>query len=429
MMKSYKQMTKDELMTEKALLEKRIEDYKAMNLSLNMTRGKPAPEQLDLSNNLFDDLSKGGFNAEDGTDTRNYGVANGLPEVRKFFADVLNTKSENIYVGNGSSLNLMFDSIMRAMVFGEHDSPKPWAQVEGRKWLCPVPGYDRHFRVTETCGFELVTVPMTENGPDMDVVEELVKDPTVLGMWNVPCYSNPDGFIYSEEVCRRLASMKTAAPDFRLYWDNAYCVHHLYEDKAMQGSIPDILSLCEEAGNASRVYEFASTSKVTFASSGISCIACNQENFKYAAKILGTQTIGANKINQLAHIRFMPDVDALNKQMMKQAMYLRPKFELTLEILERELAGTEAATWHKPLGGYFISVYTVEGTAKRVIAMCNDLGVAFTPACATYPYGKDPSDSNIRVAPSFPSLEDINKAVEVFAVCVKLSAVEKLLAE
>lgn len=428
-MKSYKQMTKDELMAEKKSLEKRIEEFKAMNLSLNMTRGKPAPEQLDLSNKLFDDLSKGGFNAEDGTDTRNYGVANGLPEVRRLFADTLKTKPENIYVGNGSSLNLMFDAIMRAMVFGEHDSPKPWAQVEGRKWLCPVPGYDRHFRVTETCGFELIAVPMTENGPDMDVVEELVKDPKVLGMWNVPCYSNPDGFVYSEEVCRRLASMKTAAPDFRLYWDNAYCVHHLYADKSMQGSIPDILGLCEEAGNPSRVYEFASTSKVTFASSGISCIACNQENFKFAAKILGTQTIGANKINQLAHIRFMPDVDALNAQMMKQANYLRPKFELTLEILDRELAGTDAATWHKPLGGYFISVYTLNGTAKKVVAMCNDLGVAFTPAGATYPYGKDPDDSNIRVAPSFPSLEDINKAVEVFAVCVKLSAVEKLLEE
>ncbi len=426
-MKSYKEMSKEELLNEKAELEKRIEEYKAMNLSLNMTRGKPASNQLDLSNELYTNLSAGGFKSEDGSDTRNYGVPTGLPEVKQLFADVLKTSPDKIYVGNGSSLNLMFDSIMRAMVFGEHDSPKPWSQVEGRKWLCPVPGYDRHFKVTETCGFELIAVPLKEDGPDMDIVEELVKDPLVLGMWNVPCYTNPDGYVYSEEVCRRLASMKTAAPDFRLYWDNAYCVHHLYNDEAQQGSIPDILGLCEEAGNPSRVYEFASTSKITFASAGISCIASNEENIKRAIKLMGVQTIGANKVNQLAHIRMLPNLDALKKHMSKHADIIRPKFELTLEILERELAGTEAATWHKPQGGYFISVFTVPGTAKAVVAKCNELGVAFTPAGATYPYGNDPDDSNIRVAPSFPSLEDINKAVEVFAVCVKLSAVEKFL--
>lgn len=426
-MKSYKEMSKEELLNEKAELEKRIEGYKAMNLSLNMTRGKPASNQLDLSNDLYTNLSAEGFKSEDGSDTRNYGVPTGLPEVKKLFADVLKTSPDNIYVGNGSSLNLMFDSIMRAMVFGEHDSPKPWSQVEGRKWLCPVPGYDRHFKVTETCGFELIAVPLKEDGPDMDVVEELVKDPTVLGMWNVPCYTNPDGYVYSEEVCRRLASMKTAAPDFRLYWDNAYCVHHLYSDESKQGSIPDILGLCAEAGNPSRVYEFASTSKVTFASAGISVIAANEENYKRAVKLMGVQTIGANKVNQLAHIRMLPDLDALKAHMNKHANIIRPKFELTLDILEKELAGTDAATWHKPMGGYFISVFTVPGTAKAVVAKCNELGVAFTPAGATYPYGNDPDDSNIRVAPSFPTLEDINKAVEVFAVCVKLSAVEKFL--
>ena len=426
-MKSYKEMSKEELLNEKAELEKRIEGYKAMNLSLNMTRGKPASNQLDLSNDLYTNLSSEGFKSEDGSDTRNYGVPTGLPEVKKLFADVLKTSPDNIYVGNGSSLNLMFDSIMRAMVFGEHDSPKPWSQVEGRKWLCPVPGYDRHFKVTETCGFELIAVPLKEDGPDMDVVEELVKDPTVLGMWNVPCYTNPDGYVYSEEVCRRLASMKTAAPDFRLYWDNAYCVHHLYSDESKQGSIPDILGLCAEAGNPSRVYEFASTSKITFASAGISVIAANEENYKRAVKLMGVQTIGANKVNQLAHIRMLPDLDALKAHMNKHADIIRPKFELTLDILEKELAGTDAATWHKPMGGYFISVFTVPGTAKAVVAKCNELGVAFTPAGATYPYGNDPDDSNIRVAPSFPTLEDINKAVEVFAVCVKLSAVEKFL--
>ena len=426
-MKSFKEMSREELLSQKAELEKRVEEFKAMNLSLNMTRGKPSPEQLDMSNHMFDSLSEKGFKAEDGTDTRNYGLASGLAEVKKLFADVLDTSADNIYIGNGSSLNLMFDTVMRAMVWGEHDSPKPWAQVEERKWLCPVPGYDRHFKVTETCGFELIPVPLKEDGPDMDIVEELVKDPKVLGMWNVPCYTNPDGYVYSEEVCRRLASMKTAAPDFRLFWDNAYCVHHLYKEEDKQGRIPDILGLCKEAGNPSRVYEFASSSKVTFASSGVSCIACNEENYKHAVKYINVQTIGANKINQLAHIKFIPDLDALKAHMSRHADILRPKFELTNEILERELAGTDAATWHKPQGGYFLSVFTLPGTAKDVVARCNELGVAFTPAGATYPYGIDPDDSNIRVAPSFPSLEDINKAVEVFAVCVKLSAVEKLL--
>lgn len=426
-MKSYKEMSREELLAEKAELEKRVEGFKAMNLSLNMTRGKPAPNQLDMSNGLYDSLSKEGFKAEDGSDTRNYGVATGLPEVKRLFSQMLKTSSNHIYIGNGSSLNLMFDSIMRAMVFGEHDSPKPWSQVEGRKWLCPVPGYDRHFKVTEQCGFELIAVPLKEDGPDMDIVEELVKDPLVLGMWSVPCYTNPDGYVYSEEVCRRLASMKTAAPDFRIYWDNAYCVHHLYNDEAKQGKLPDIIGLCAQAGNPSRVYEFASTSKITFASAGISCIASGEENYNRAVKIMGIQTIGANKVNQLAHIRMLPDIDALKAHMSRHADIIRPKFELTLDILDKELNGTDAATWHKPLGGYFISVYTMPGTAKAVVAKCNELGVAFTPAGATYPYGIDPDDSNIRVAPSFPSLEDINKAVEVFAVCVKLSAVDKLL--
>ena len=426
-MKSYKQMTAEELNAEKEALLKRIEGFRAMNLALDMTRGKPSPEQLALSNDLFQGLKDSSFKSESGADVRNYGVPDGIVEARKLFAEVLDTDMNNIYIGNGSSLNLMFDSIMRAMVFGEHDSPKPWSQVEGRKWLCPVPGYDRHFKVTETCGFELIPVPLKEDGPDMDIVEELVKDPKVLGMWNVPCYTNPDGYVYSEEVCKRLASMKTAAPDFRLFWDNAYCVHHLYNEESRQGKLPDILGLCEDAGNPSRVYEFASSSKVTFASAGISCLAANEENYKYAVKIIGVQTIGSNKVNQLAHVRFIPNLDALKAHMAKHAEILRPKFELTLDILEKELAGTDAASWHKPLGGYFISVYTLPGTAKAVVAKCNELGVAFTPAGATYPYGNDPDDSNIRVAPSFPSLEDINKAVEVFAVCVKLSAVEKLL--
>ena len=426
-MKPFAEMSREELLAEKEALSKRVEEYRAMGLNLNMTRGKPAPEQLDLSNDIYDSLKGSDFKSEDGTDVRNYGVANGISEVRKLFGDLLGVDKDQVYIGNGSSLNLMFDTLMRATVWGEHDSEKPWGQIEGRKWLCPVPGYDRHFKVTETLGFELIAVPLNEDGPDMDLLEELVKDPKVLGMWSVPCYTNPDGYVYSEEVCRRLASMKTGAKDFRIYWDNAYSVHHLYDDEAKQGKIPDIIGLCKEAGNPSRVYEFASTSKITFAGAGLSCFATDEENLKYAMKFLNVQTIGSNKVNQLAHIRFMPDLDAMKAQMKKHAEFLRPKFELTLDILDKELTGSGVVTWHKPLGGYFISVYVYPGTASKTVALCKELGVAFTPAGATYPYGKDPQDSNIRIAPSFPSLADINKAVEVFSVCAKLSAVEKIL--
>ena len=425
-MKSYKTMNKEELKAEQAALNKRIEEFKAMNLKLDMTRGKPCVEQLELSRDMYKGLEDSDFKSASG-DVRNYGIPTGIVEVRELFAEWLNVDKDLVYVGNGSSLNLMFDTLMRAVVFGEVDSEKPWGQIEGKKWLCPVPGYDRHFKVTETLGFELITVPLTENGPDMDVVEELVKDPTVLGMWNVPCYTNPDGYVYSEETCRRLASMKTGAKDFRLFWDNAYSVHHLYDDESKQGKLPEIISLCAECGNPNRVYEFASTSKITFASSGIAAFTSSKENFDHAKKILNVQTIGANKISQYAHIRFMPNLDAVKAQMKKHADILRPKFELTLDILDKELTGTDTANWNKPLGGYFISVNTYPGTAKAVIAKCNELGVAFTPAGATFPYGKDPQDSNIRIAPSFPSIADIEKAVEVFSVCVKLSAVEKML--
>ncbi|MBO4637724.1 MAG: aminotransferase class I/II-fold pyridoxal phosphate-dependent enzyme [Clostridiales bacterium] len=426
-MKSYKEMTREELLQEKAVLESRVEDFRKLGLSLDMTRGKPSSVQLDLSNDLYDGAKTAAFKNKAGNDVRNYGMPYGIPEARELFADWLGVKVDNIYVGNGSSLNLMFDHLMRAMVFGEHDSEKPWSQIEGRKWLCPVPGYDRHFKVTETLGFELIAVPLTEDGPDMDIVEELVKDPKVLGIWNVPCYTNPDGYVYSEETCRRLASMKTGAKDFRIFWDNAYSVHHLYDEPEKQGKLPEILSLCEKAGNPSRVYEFASTSKITFAGAGISCLAANKENFDWAMKIINVQTIGANKVNQLAHLTFLPDMDAIRSHMSRHAAILRPKFEAALEILSSELDGTGAVTWHKPMGGYFISVFVYPGTAKNVVALCKELGVALTPAGSTYPYGKDPDDSNIRLAPSFPVVEDIRKAVEVLAVCAKLSAVNKIL--
>ena len=426
-MKSYYEMNADELRLEREALQKKYEQYADMGLSLDMTRGKPSPEQLDLSNSMYTDLAKEGFKALDGTDTRNYSTPAGIKDTRELFAQILGTSADNIFLGNSSSLNQMFDSIMRATVFGEHDSDKPWGQVEGRKWLCPAPGYDRHFRVTQTLGFELVTVPMTSDGPDMDIVEELVKDEKVLGIWCNPVYSNPDGFVYSEETCRRLASMKTGAKDFRIYWDNAYVIHHLTSNEAEQGRVPDILSLCEECGNPSRVYEFASSSKVTFAGAGISCFAANKENMDYAKKIMAVQTICNNKVNQLAHARFLPDLDAVKAHMEKHAAILRPKFGKTIEVLDSELKPAGIASWNNPKGGYFVSLFVMKGTADKVVKMCKEIGVALTPAGATYPYGKDPDDSNIRIAPSFPSVSDIDTAVNVLAVCAKIAAIDKLL--
>ena len=426
-MKSYVEMSREELAKEREELNAMYGKYKTMGLALDMTRGKPSPEQLDLSNNMYDDLSKDGYKAKDGTDTRNYSCPAGINDMREVFAQILDTTYDKIFLGNSSSLNQMFDSIMRAMVFGEHDSDKPWAQIEGRKWLCPAPGYDRHFRVTETLGFELITVPMTENGPDMDIVEELVKDEKVLGIWCNPVYSNPDGIVYSEETCRRLASMKTAAKDFRIYWDNAYVIHHLNDDEKDQGKVPDILGLCEEFGNPSRVYEFASTSKVTFAGAGISCIAANKDNLDYAKKIMAVQTICNNKVNQLAHARMLPDISEVKAHMSKHAAILRPKFEMVDKVLTETLGGTGIANWHKPMGGYFVSLFVMPGTADKVVQMCKDAGVALTPAGATYPYGKDPDNSNIRIAPSFPSVSDIEQAVNVLAVCAKITAIDKIL--
>ena len=415
-MKGYREMTKEELIKAREELNERYEKYKALNLTLDMTRGKPSPVQLDLSNDIYDTL-KDGYKTVDGQDTRNYGIAPGIDDIRAIFADLLGTEKDNIFMGNSSSLNQMYDALMRSMVFGEVDSPKPWSQVEGRKWLCPAPGYDRHFRVTETLGFELIAVPMTENGPDMDVVEELVKDENVKGIWCVPCYSNPDGVVYSEETCNRLAQMKTAAPDFRIFWDNAYVVHHLYEDRSTWGQLPDMLSLCEKYGNANRVYEFASSSKITF-------------DMTWAKKFLNAQAICTNKVNQLAHTRFLPDKEAVFAHMMKHAAILRPKFEKCIEVLKEELGtAKDLWTWTEPKGGYFVSFYAYPGTATKIVSMCKEAGVALTPAGASYPYGKDPKDSNIRLAPSFPGIEDIEKAVRILTICAKITAIDKLLEE
>ena len=416
-------MTENELIQDNIKLLVEYSTICKKNLSLDMTRGKPSSKQLDLSNDMYNVLN-GDFKNREGIDVRNYNSPSGIIEARELFAQMLGTVADNIYIGNSSSLNLMYDTLMRAMVFGEIESTTPWSQRKTKKWLCPAPGYDRHFRITETLGFELITVPMTDEGPDMKKVEKLVKDPDVLGIWCVPCYSNPDGVVYSMEVCERLAKMKTAAPDFRIYWDNAYIIHDLY--KVEDGVIPDMLNLCAEYGNANRVYEFTSTSKITFAGSGLSCFACNKDNMKYAMKYLNTQTICTNKINQLVHVRYLQDLKTMEKRMMQQAKILRPKFDACLNILDTELGDTNWWHWTRPKGGYFISFYAYPGTAKRIVELCNYAGVALTPAGATYPYGKDPKDSNIRIAPSLPPIGDIKKAMHVFTVCVKIATIEKI---
>ena len=429
-MKTYLELSKAELKDTLKILELRYNELKSRNLALDMTRGKPSPDQLDLANEMPTLLDTDNLKAEGGADCRNYGVPYGLPESQKLFGEILGIDPALVTVGNNSSLQLMYDTLSRSLIFGEIESEKPWAQVENKKWLCPVPGYDRHFLVTETLGFELIAVPLNQDGPDMDMVEKLVaEDASILGMWAMPLYSNPDGYIYSEEVCKRLASMKTAAPDFRILWDNAYVVHHLYDDPAKQGTLPDILKLCREAGNPNRVYEFASTSKISFAGSGIACMAANEENTTRARKYLGVQSIGPNKIVQLMHAKYLPDLDSVKKVMSKQADILRPKFEMVLKVLNDEFAGSGVARWNEPLGGYFISVYLLDGTAKETVRLAKECGVAFTPAGATYPYKKDPADSNLRIAPSFPKVEDIETAVTVFSVCAKLAAVRKLLEE
>ena len=429
-MKTYLELSKAELQETLKILEIRYNDLKSRNLALDMTRGKPSPDQLSIANEMPGLLDANNLKAEDGSDCRNYCVPFGLKESRNLFGEILGVDPSLVTVGNNSSLQLMYDTLSRSLIFGEIESEKPWSQIPNRKWICPVPGYDRHFLVTQTLGFELIAVPLNEDGPDMDMVEKLVsEDPSILGMWAMPLYSNPDGYIYSEEVCKRLVSMKTAAPDFRIMWDNAYVVHHLYDDVNKQGTLPDILKLAREAGNPNRVYEFASTSKITFAGAGIACMAANDENTTRARKYLGVQSIGPNKIIQLMHAKYVPNLEAVKKIMSKQAELLRPKFEMVLKILKDEFEGSGVAHWNNPLGGYFVSLFVLNGTAKETVRLAKECGVALTPAGATYPYGNDPQDSNIRIAPSFPNVKDIEVAVTVLSVCAKLSAVRKLLEE
>ena len=399
------------------------ESWKAKDLKLNMARGKPGKKQLELSNSLLTVLSDPADCVDGGVDARNYGELKGLASARALFAELLGCKVSQVFVGGNASLQLMYDTVSKAYTHGLLHSEKPWCKEGSIKWLCPAPGYDRHFKITESFGFELITIPMTENGPDMDIVENLIKDPSVKGMWNVPKYSNPDGIIYSDETIRRIASMKPAAPDFLLMWDNAYCIHEFDGDFV---PFPDILSECEKYGNADMVFEFASTSKITLPGAGVACFACSEANMEYMEKLINVQIISYDKINQLRHVKYLKDKAHTLELMKKHAAIMGPKFKAVTETLAREVGPLGLATWHDPKGGYFVSVNTLPGLAKRTLALCKEAGVIMTSAGATFPYGVDPKDSNIRVAPSLPPVEELQQAMEVFCCCLKLAALEQL---
>ena len=425
-MESYQNLSKEQLLALKSELEASYEEKKALNLQLDMSRGKPSPSQLDVSLGLMDALNSNSvLKSEDGTDCRNYGVLDGIPEAKKLMADMMGTTADHIIIFGNASLTIMYDSISRSYTHGVLGST-PWCKLDKVKFLCPVPGYDRHFAITEHFGIEMINVPMTQDGPDMDMVEELVaNDDSIKGILCVPKYSNPQGYCYSDETVRRFANLKPAAKDFRIYWDNAYVIHHLYEDNQVE--IPDIISECEKAGNPNLVYEFASTSKVSFPGSGIAAMATSAENLADVKKQMTIQTIGYDKLNQLRHVAYFKNIDGLKAHMKKHADAMRPKFEAVLKVLDEELTGAEIGSWVKPLGGYFISFDAMEGCAKKIVSKCKEAGVTLTNAGATFPYGKDPKDSNIRIAPSFPTPEEMAVATDLFVLCVKLVSVEKLL--
>ncbi len=426
-MKAYSQLSKEELLQEKQTLEAAYEEAKARGLALDMSRGKPAPAQLDMGMDFMDTFSSDSvLKAENGFDCRNYGLLDGLEEAKELIADMVGAKKEQVIVCGNASLTIMYDTVSRAMTHGLLGNT-PWGKLDQVKFLCPVPGYDRHFAITEHFGIEMIQIPMTSQGPDMDLVEKLVaEDNAIKGIWCVPKYSNPQGVSYSDETVKRMAALKPAAKDFRIFWDNAYAVHHLYEED--QDEILNILDECKEAGNENMVFEFCSTSKVIFAGGGISGFISSKANLDDALKSMTIQTIGYDKVNQLRHVKFFKNYEGIKKHMMKHADILRPKFEAVVELLDAELSGLEVGTWISPKGGYFISFEAMDGCAKRIVALCKEAGVVLTGAGATYPYKNDPKDSNIRIAPSFPSPEEMKQATELFVLCVKLASVEKLLA-
>lgn len=427
-MKPYKELTRKELLDLQKELLAEYQGQKDKGLKLDISRGKPSKEQLDLSMPMLDVLgSDSDMHAEDGTDVRNYGLLDGIPEAKKLMGDLMGVNPSQVIVGGNSSLNIMYDMVARSELFGVMGST-PWSRLDKVKFLCPVPGYDRHFAVTEQFGIELINVPILADGPDMDAVEEYVNnDPAVKGIWCVPVYANPTGSVYSEETVKRLAALKPAAKDFRIYWDNAYCVHHLFDEEEKQAKVLNILEECEKAGNPDMVYQFCSTSKVTFAGAGVAALSSSPANIADIKSKLQWSTIGPDKINQLRHVRFFKDVNGLKEHMKKHAAIVRPKFEEVLATLERELAELEIAQWSHPLGGYFVSFDAMEGCAKKIVARCKEAGLVLTGAGAAFPYGKDPKDSNIRIAPTMPTLDELKEALELFVICVKLVAVEKLL--
>ena len=427
-MKPYQELSKGELLALREGLLKSYDKEKAKGLKLDMSRGKPSVAQLDMGMDIFDVLnSQSDMRSMEGVDVRNYGVLDGLTEAKHMMADIMGVSADHVIVYGNASLNVMYDAVSSAMTHGVMGHT-PWGRLDRVKFLCPSPGYDRHFSITQHFGIEMITVPMTPQGPDMDMVERLVADDeAVKGIWCVPKYSNPQGYTYSDETVRRFANLKPAAGDFRIFWDNAYAVHHLYDEEERQDKVLEILSECEKAGNPDMVYEFASTSKISFSGAGVAAIASSKGNLECIKKTLAIQTIGHDKINQLRHVRYFKNFQGIKEHMRKHAALMRPKFEAVEQVLERELSGLGIGSWTKPNGGYFISFDAMEGCAKAIVARCREAGVVLTGAGATFPYGIDPKDSNIRIAPSFPTPEEMQMATDLFVLCVKLVSVEKLL--
>ena len=424
----YQKMTKEELLKEQAVLQSAYKEFQGRGLKLDMSRGKPAPNQLDLSMGMLDVLtSQDVLACEDGLDARNYGLLDGIPEAKELYAEILEVSPDEVIIGGNSSLNMMYDTIVRAMQFGFVDSPRPWKDEKTVKCLCPVPGYDRHFAISELFGIEMINVPMTPAGPDMDLVEKLAaEDESIKFIWCVPMYSNPQGITYSDETVARFASMKTAAPDFKIIWDNAYCVHHLTDtpDRLM-----NLMDACKKQGTEDRVFIFASMSKISFPGAGIAAMAATKHNLDFVIQQMSIQTIGFDKIKQLRHVKYFKNIDGVKAHMQKHREILEPKFNAVLKKLDEEIKPLEIAEWHAPNGGYFISLDTMDGCAKRVVGLCKEAGAVMTGAGATYPYGKDPRDRNIRIAPTYPSVSELDQAMELFCLCVRLASVEKLLSE
>lgn len=426
-MATYQSLSDQQLHQLHSQLLEQYQAFQRKHLKLDMSRGKPGTDQLDLTAGMLDVINSGSdMKTIDGFDTRNYGVLDGIKEAKELFAELYGVSTDEIIVGGASSLNMMYDTITRAMLHGVMEGEKPWIQCGGIKFLCPVPGYDRHFAICQNLGIEMINVDMTSDGPDMDAVEKLVsEDPSIKGIWCVPKYSNPQGITYSDETVRRFAALKPAAPDFRIFWDNAYCIHDLYEDD--RDELLDLMTELKKNGKEDMALIFASTSKITFPGAGVAVMMASRKNLDYMRKDMTIQTIGPDKINQLRHVRYFGCAENIRKHMMRQASLIRPKFEVVLEKLDAELGGLGIASWQKPKGGYFIALDTMDGCAKKVVSLCKEAGVALTNAGATHPYGKDPHDATIRIAPTYPPIEELRQAIELFCICVRLASVEKIL--